>query len=127
MDAGDSVQVRLTWPGKDDPVPRPDARLEMVRRGGADCTLVQGDNLAAMRALAARDGAPVTLAYLDPPFFTGKAHVRVTRKRQGRGKILRSTALAFDDRWESLPAYLLALRDRIAAARDLLAQRRQFN
>lgn len=122
MDAGDSVQVRLTWPGKDDPVPMPDARLELVRQGHAACTLVQGDNLAAMRALAARDGAPVTLAYLDPPFFTGKAHVRVTRKRQGRGKILRSTAHAFDDRWESLPAYLLALRDRIAAARDLLAE-----
>jgi site-specific DNA-methyltransferase (adenine-specific) len=122
MDAGDSVQVRLTWPGKDDPVPLPDARLELVRQGRAACSLVQGDNLAGMRALAARDGAPVTLAYLDPPFFTGKAHVRVTRKREGRGKILRSTSPAFDDRWESLPAYLLALRDRIAAARDLLAE-----
>ena len=121
MDAGDSVQIRLTWPGKDDPVPLPDARLEPVRTGQSPCTLVQGDNLAAMHALGARDGAPVTLAYLDPPFFTGKAHVRVTRKREGRGKILRSTAHAFDDRWESLPVYLLALRDRIAAARELLA------
>lgn len=121
MDAGDPMQVRLTWPGKDDPVPRPDAHLETVRLGRSTCTLVQGDNLAAMRALGARGGVPVTLAYLDPPFFTGKAHVRVTRKREGRGKILRSTAPAFDDRWESLPAYLLALRERIAAARDLLA------
>ncbi|HWO08482.1 MAG TPA: site-specific DNA-methyltransferase [Polyangiaceae bacterium] len=121
MDAGDAMQVRLTWPGKDDPVPTPEARLETVRAGGSTCTLVHGDNLAAMRALAARGEPAVTLAYLDPPFFTGKAHVRVTRKRQGRGKILRSTAPAFDDRWESLPAYLKALCERIAAARALLA------
>jgi DNA modification methylase len=121
MDAGDAMQVRLIWPGKDDPAPALEAHLERVRAGGSGCTLVQGDNLAAMQALAARGEAKVTLAYLDPPFFTGKAHVRVTRKRQGRGKILRSTAPAFDDRWESLPAYLRALRDRIAAARDLLA------
>jgi site-specific DNA-methyltransferase (adenine-specific) len=34
---------------------------------------------------------------------------------------LRSASPAFDDRWESLPSYLTALRDRIVAARALLA------
>lgn len=121
MDGDDATQVRLTWPGKDDAVTCPSARLELVRGGGSECRLVQGDNLAAMRALSKRHAGEVTLAYLDPPFFTGKEHVRITRKREGRGKILRSAAPAFDDRWESLPIYLQALRDRVAAARALLA------
>jgi len=99
----------------------PDARLENLQAGDAASVLIQGDNLAALHALAGRIKGQVTLAYLDPPFFTGKAHVRVTRKRDGQGKILRSTALAFDDRWEDLPTYLQALRDRVAAARELLA------
>ena len=115
------MQVRLTWPGKDEPTVVPEVRLEPVRAGTASCQLVQGDNLAAMRALAARGGTQAALAYLDPPFFTGKAHVRVTRKRERPGKVSRSTTLAFDDRWDGLPAYLQALRDRVAAARELLA------
>jgi DNA modification methylase len=121
MDAGDATMVRITWPGKDEPIAPLAARLEPIRRGRSACTLVEGDNLAAMRALAARHAGEVTLAYLDPPFFTGKEHVRITRKRMGRGKILRTASPAFDDRWDSLPAYLQALRDRIAAARELLA------
>jgi DNA modification methylase len=121
MDADDAAQVRLIWPGKTEPRVTPEARLESLQPGDAASVLVQGDNLAALHALKGRIQGQVTLAYLDPPFFTGKAHVRVTRKREGRGKILRSTALAFDDRWDSLPAYLQALRDRVAAARELLA------
>ncbi len=122
IDASDAPQIRLVWPGKQESIESGTARLEPLHDGDGSCTLVHGDNLAAMRALAARGAGHVTLAYLDPPFFTGKAHVRVTRKREGRGKILRSTSPAFDDRWESLPAYLQALRDRIAAARELLAE-----
>jgi DNA modification methylase len=121
MDADDAAQVQLIWPGKTEPRVTPDARLESLQPGDPGCVLIQGDNLAGLHALAGRIKGQVTLAYLDPPFFTGKAHVRVTRKRDGRGKILRSTAPAFDDRWDSLPAYLQALRDRIAAARELLA------
>jgi DNA modification methylase len=122
MDQSDAPQIRLTWPGKQESSELPAVRLELLEPGQASCRLVHGDNLAAMRALAERSAGQVTLAYLDPPFFTGKAHVRVTRKREGRGKILRSTSPAFDDRWESLPCYLQALRDRLAAARDLLAE-----
>ena len=121
MDADDATQVRLTWPGKDAPTTSPAARIERRREGRSACTLIEGDNLAAMRALKGSHGREVTLAYLDPPFFTGKEHVRITRKREGRGKILRSTSPAFDDRWDSLPAYLQALRDRVVAARELLA------
>lgn len=121
MAGSDAPQIRLTWPGKQDTSDAPLAPLELVRDGDASCELVQGDNLAALRALCAERAGTVTLAYLDPPFFTGKTHVRVTRRREGRGKILRSTAPAFDDRWESLPVYLQALRDRIAVARELLA------
>jgi DNA modification methylase len=122
IDAADETTVRLTWPGKHEATVVPAAHIERLRAGDAGCTLLEGDNLTGMRALGARGAGQVTLAYLDPPFFTGKAHVRVTRKREGRGKILRSTSPAFDDRWDSLPAYLQALRDRIAAARDLLAE-----
>jgi site-specific DNA-methyltransferase (adenine-specific) len=122
MDASDTPQIRLTWPGKQESFEVASARLEPIRHGHAACRLVHGDNLAGMRALSRLGAGEVTLAYLDPPFFTGKAHVRVTRKREGRGKILRSTSPAFDDRWESLPSYLQALRDRVAAARDLLAE-----
>ena len=121
MDAEEVTQVRLTWPGKTEPSVTPGARLLPSKQGSAASVLVTGDNLAAMHALAASRKGEVTLAYLDPPFFTGKAHVRITRKREGRGKILRSESPAFDDRWDSLPAYLQALRDRIVAARELLA------
>jgi site-specific DNA-methyltransferase (adenine-specific) len=121
MDADDAAQVRLIWPGKSEARATPDARLESSKRGDEASVLVQGENLAALHALSGHIKGQVALAYLDPPFFTGKAHVRITRKREGRGKILRSTSLAFDDRWDSLPAYLQALRDRVAAARDLLA------
>lgn len=117
----DAAQIRLEWPGKHDVAEGPAPRLERVRAGSSPCTLLSGDNLAAMRALLERHAGEVTLAYLDPPFFTGKEHVRITRKREGRGKILRSAAPAFDDRWESLPSYLTALRERVAAARALLA------
>ncbi|MEY2931013.1 MAG: hypothetical protein RL033_1762 [Pseudomonadota bacterium] len=122
MAISDASQIRLTWPGKQESLAASTARLDPVRAGDSRCELLYGDNLAALRALADERSGQVTLAYLDPPFFTGKTHVRVTRRREGRGKILRSTAPAFDDHWESLPAYLQALRDRIAASRELLAE-----
>ncbi|HLV66358.1 MAG TPA: site-specific DNA-methyltransferase [Polyangiaceae bacterium] len=81
--------------------------------------VIEGDNLGAMAAL--RDqGARVMLAYLDPPFFTGREHVHVERRRTKAGVVRRVTP-AFDDRWESLDDYLAALWDRLCVARDLLA------
>lgn len=83
--------------------------------------LVHGDNLAAMRALALR-GATFALAYLDPPFFTGRTLSQVTRRREpDSGRLVRTTRPAFDDRWDSLQSYLEALHHRVVAARNLLA------
>ena len=83
--------------------------------------LVQGDNLLALSALADRAKKSVALAYLDPPFFTGRQHSRVERSRRGsRGEIVRQLRPAFDDRWNGLDDYLTALRERVAAVRELL-------
>lgn len=83
-----------------------------------DARLIHGDNLTAMASL----GAPqVTLAYLDPPFGTGRQYRTVTRTKDPvTGKVQRDEAPAFDDRWRSFDDYLDALSWRVAAARELL-------
>jgi site-specific DNA-methyltransferase (adenine-specific) len=84
--------------------------------------LILGDNLDALRALAAKARESVTLAYLDPPFLTGRRHERVTRLRDpDTGKVVRTKTAAFDDRWEGLDQYLAALAPRLVAVRELLA------
>ena len=83
--------------------------------------LIQGDNLMTLVALLPDLRGRATLAYLDPPFFTGRVHDQVTRQRDRTGKILRDRSPAFDDRWSDLSAYLTSLRDRLAVVRDLLA------
>jgi site-specific DNA-methyltransferase (adenine-specific) len=114
--------IRLDWPGKDFTKGAPDASLTTVRRGDPTATLITGDNLLALRALAKRAGTAITLAYLDPPFLTGKRHELVTRRRDARtGRIVRTLTHAFDDRWPSLEAYLQELGPRVAAVRELLA------
>ncbi|MEB2313837.1 MAG: site-specific DNA-methyltransferase [Sorangiineae bacterium] len=116
-----SSSIRLTWPGRSAPVLAPAPALARERDGDPACGLVLGDNLAAMRALAERD-ARFTLAYLDPPFFTGRQHSRVERERDPEtGKVRRTVSPAFDDRWADLGEYLQALHERVAAARALLA------
>lgn len=95
------------------------AELELVRKGDPDCVLVGGDNLTALQLLADQP-ARFTLAYLDPPFLTGREHALVERTRGRSGELVRTLKPAFDDRWESLDAYLAALEPRIAAARELL-------
>jgi site-specific DNA-methyltransferase (adenine-specific) len=83
--------------------------------------VVQGDNLQVLAALQERWQGRFTLAYLDPPFLTGKQHLRVTRRKDGQGKILRQLSPAFDDRWSSLSHYLDALHARILHVHGLLA------
>jgi site-specific DNA-methyltransferase (adenine-specific) len=84
--------------------------------------LVEGDNLDAMRALAERVGKRVDLVYMDPPFFTGRQHDRVDRRRDPEtGSVLRLVRPAFDDRWDDLGHYLAELGARVEAARELLA------
>lgn len=116
-----SSSIRLVWPGKGEGPAPAAARLEVKKAGHPSAMFVHGDNLTAMRALAAR-GARFALAYLDPPFFTGRVHSRVERvKEPGTGRVLRSVTPAFDDRWVDLSAYLQALHARVAAAREVLA------
>jgi DNA modification methylase len=99
--------------------PSPSDELALVRKGDPDCVLVAGDNLGTLQALQ-RQPTRFALAYLDPPFLTGREHALVERKRGKQGEIVRTLTPAFDDRWESLDQYLASLRPRIAAARDLL-------
>jgi DNA modification methylase len=99
----------------------PTRDLTLVRKGDPDCLLVAGDNLTALGLLKARE-TRFALAYLDPPFLTGREHALVERKRGKQGEIVRTLKPAFDDRWASLEEYLAALRPRIAAARDLLTE-----
>ena len=60
-----------------DPVPTPSVPIEQdvsiapVRVGSV--SILEGDNLAAVRALP---DASFTLVYLDPPFNTGRARER---------------------------------------------------
>lgn len=118
----DPALVALAWAERSDPAPPPRATLRRTRPGSERHRLVEGDNWTALLALAAEFRGRVALAYLDPPFFTGRGHDRVIRsKNPESGSIERRHAAAFDDRWSGLPEYLQTLRERITAARDLLA------
>jgi site-specific DNA-methyltransferase (adenine-specific) len=71
--------------------------------------LVHGD---AKELGAFARAASVELAYLDPPFKVEKAFaLRRTKTR----------AVAYDDTWPSLEAYLAWLEERVAVVRELLA------
>jgi DNA modification methylase len=73
-----------------------------------------GDNMAALREFAVHYRGQVTLAYLDPPFFTGRTFDHKDRASGAR-------EMAFDDRWADRDAYLSALGARIRLIRELLA------
>jgi DNA modification methylase len=116
---GASCAIRLEWPGKQQITKVAPAALDIVRRGSAQARLIEGDNLAVMAALAERSER-ATLVYLDPPFFTGREHEHVERRRTQDG-VERTLVPAFDDRWRSLDDYLAALYERLRAARDVLS------
>jgi DNA modification methylase len=75
---------------------------------------VLGDNLLGLQALQAGLSEQITLAYLDPPFFTGRVF-------QHKARATGLVQTAFDDRWEDRQAYLQALEERLRALRPLLA------
>ncbi|MBM4373491.1 MAG: site-specific DNA-methyltransferase [Deltaproteobacteria bacterium] len=87
--------------------------------GTSRLRLVAGDNLPAMARLAT-EGVRVELAYLDPPFFTQRLHLRTVRHGRG-GEATRSKVTAFDDRWPNFDAYLEVMEARIVAVRELLS------
>lgn len=113
--------VTLHWPGKAPQKLGNSAGLPALGPARGSTHVVQGDNLQVLAALQERWQGRFTLAYLDPPFLTGKQHLRVTRRKDGQGKILRQLRPAFDDRWSSLSQYLDALHARILHVHSLLA------
>jgi DNA modification methylase len=120
---GEGGRVRLDWNGKEIPTQAAVAEVRLVSPGDPACRLVHGDNLAVMRALERRE-MRFMLAYLDPPFLTGRLHLRVTRARRAdTGGIVRNLGPAFDDRWSGLAEYLSELRPRLVATRELLDDR----
>ncbi|WP_394843784.1 site-specific DNA-methyltransferase [Pendulispora brunnea] len=118
-------EVTLGWRGKERifGAEKPGLSKAMPEPKVAYCTydgsgeLLYGDNLATLRALAAKYGESVTLAYLDPPFLTNRVH-----HAKKKGKTLDETTElpAFDDRWTDRAAYLEALGERLVAVRELL-------
>ncbi len=112
----------LVWPGRDDrrvvlcdadggtrrvdPKRIPAGRLhELERHGGADNLVIRGDNYPVHRALLADGWAGrFALAYLDPPFGTGRRFEHY------------ADALSPGD-------YLSMLRDRLIQVRELLSPR----
>ena len=116
-------RVTLAWPDK--PAVFAPERLAkgsavLRARVGEAGELLFGDNLAAMRLLAAEARESFTLAYLDPPFLTGRVHEAVDRTAGAKGAA-RERRDAFDDRWADRASYLDALGRRLAAVRELLA------
>jgi len=97
--------------------------------------LLPGDNLSMMAALSRQIGAgaraPVSLVYMDPPYFSNRnPESRVLVKTPGGDSYVK--APAFSDKWagsgkagswsESMAGYLSMLVPRIIAARDILAE-----
>lgn len=113
--------VTLSWEGRTARGSDLDARPPKRTWSTADGVgwLLQGDNLPVLRHLAATHAGAITLAYLDPPFFTNRAHEAKLRK-EGAPRTERTRAFAFDDRWSDMPAYLEALGPRLDAIRPLL-------
>jgi DNA modification methylase len=133
-------RVKLFWEGRDRALATPEdggaPRSAPPERAWSTADgaswLFEGDNLRVLRALAATRAESVTLAYLDPPFFTNREHLAVVHAERRQGELFvgtrrnetaaaRTRVRAFDDRWADLPAYLEALGARLAAVRALLA------
>ncbi|HEY2509407.1 MAG TPA: site-specific DNA-methyltransferase [Polyangiaceae bacterium] len=109
--------MNLQWQGKErlGAVPLPLAKASALKTWAVEGgDLIQGDNLVALRSLAKSHAGQVTLAYLDPPFFTGRVFEHVERGTRER-------KVAFDDRWTDRAAYLESLAPRLEQIRNLLA------
>lgn len=122
--------VRLSWQGKTcvfDPATIQPSQRVLVARGG-EGTLHLGDNRAALASLAEELSGRVTLAYMDPPFFTNRAFEAIERPEESGPRVRRSGPLkarpkkfAFDDHWAGRGEYLEALGQRLVRIRELLA------
>ncbi len=114
------ANIRLHWENRSVDSLLGAATLSPRLPGSTELGLVEGDNLRALTALAEDFAEQATLVYMDPPFFTGRTHQLVTRKKGQDGRPERTLSHGFDDRWESLEQYLEALWPRLVSARRLL-------
>jgi DNA modification methylase len=124
--------VRLSWEGKERLFSAPDAargrsgdgeRPRVLVAEDGRGMLLQGDNRRALAELARDLSGKVTLAYMDPPFLTNRAHEAIVKTGGPRSGPLRTRPkrAAFDDRWSDRAAYLEALGERLVLVRELLA------
>lgn len=107
------MTVRLVWPGRDDAPLGPAGVLNVIEPAldlFPHGTWIEGDNVAAMRALLHEHEGKVGLAYLDPPYMSGTDYVH-----EGAGK------RAYGDRWADRGAYLAMLWPRLRLVHRLLA------
>ncbi|HSQ62365.1 MAG TPA: site-specific DNA-methyltransferase [Polyangiaceae bacterium] len=117
MERAAERRVRLQWGGRRAPdVVKAAGPVERVLSAPDGSALYRGNNLDVLRSLSASMRGAVTLAYMDPPFLTGRVHEAV----RGRGEE-RTVEPAFDDRWTDRASYLEALAPRLELIRELLA------
>lgn len=109
------MEPRLIWETAKKVSSRPVGRLFPESNPEAKLRALYGDNRDVLTCLGdePQTRGQVMLAYLDPPFWTGREH-RVLERGQSEG------AVAFDDRWENLSEYLDHLAERARLVRDLL-------
>ncbi len=122
--------VRLSWQGKTcvfdpaaDQVPDQILHSEGGPDGRGRGSLYLGDNRAALAAMRSSLHGKVTLAYMDPPFWTNRAFEALEKTAAPRSGPLktRPKTFAFDDRWASRGEYLESLGQRLVGIRELLA------
>lgn len=114
------ANIRLHWQNRPVDTLLGAAQLSPRLSASTEIGLIAGDNLCALNALREHFAGQATLVYMDPPFFTGRTHQLVTRKRGEDGRPERTLSHGFDDRWDSLEQYLEALWPRLVSARQLL-------
>ncbi|HMA93373.1 MAG TPA: site-specific DNA-methyltransferase [Polyangiaceae bacterium] len=115
-----SPKIRLHWENRPESASSADASLVPNLAATTKLAVVEGDNLNALEAMLPTFAERVALVYMDPPFFTGRAHQMVKRQKGRDGRPERTLSHGFDDRWESLEHYLESLWPRLVAARKLL-------
>ena len=109
--------LALTWDGTS-PAPRSDVEeLDPPIPLAEPVAIAQGDSLAVLSTLTRTHAGQVKLAYVDPPFFTGREHALNSHAARGSP----SPVVAFDDRWPDLATWLEHLRDRAVLLRELLS------
>lgn len=118
-------QVRLEWASKRPPtLPQSVPELRTLTQYGSAAgagrvnRLILGDNLDVAASLLQDRSGPFVLIYIDPPFFSGRDW-----QMHLPGGATEMPETAYTDTWNNdLGQYLQWLYDRLAAARDLLAE-----